>query len=214
MSDDDRLPSLENLRDQFTEAAVREHSRRRRRPRGVRRIGLFVAVAGLVVASGAGAGKLLGIGEPTTDQRDLPGKLRPAGARRVVLRVHDAQAKTDWGAAVYTAVDGKNCVLAGVMRAASIGVMSSGTFHPYGPDYIGVCARLATQPLFYAAVNVREPAPRTLVYGLARPGIRRLSVITPDERREVEPGPGGAFLLLFDGVDLKQPEIQVRPLHE
>ena len=199
---DEELPAaLRELGEHLRVAAHREYGRPGPSWRRVPRRGLALAAALVVVGvGGATAAGLISVGKPASDQRDLPATSRPnSSARTIAVTAKDPARKLSWAVAIYTARDGRDCVLLGQSQVGTLGELTGGTFHPYAADRPGVCGRLDRAPLFFAAGHSADTPQRTLVVGRARPGISAVEVKDPQSTHTVRTGPGGAFLAVLDG---------------
>jgi hypothetical protein len=196
--DDDMLPALKSVGEQLHEAAQRKARAAERRRRRRRRV-LVVAISLLLLAAAvAGAARLIAVGDPVEDRRDLPAELAPDGPGQMVVEAADPAGGLPWAARVYTSRDGRDCILAGRRRGASLGVIRDGVFRPFAPETRGVCADLERVRVFLNAETFPEPTLRTIVYGRARPGIVAVRVFGPGEPRRVRVGSAGSFLLVYD----------------
>ena len=151
----------------------------------------------LVAAGAAGAAQLISTGEPVRDARQgIVAGYRPGpGPSQLPLVARDPGGGPSWGVRVYTARNGDRCVVAGVVNGAALGKMSGGRFHPYPEDFAGSCGHPG-QPFG----NAQRDRGRTLVYGIARPGARRVTIAVGDGRPNAVPtGRGGAFLAVYRG---------------
>lgn len=205
---DDLLPGLDELGDELGRAARRRSTRR-----SPLRLGRGVAVAGatlLIAAGAATAARLIAVGEPVLDERDLPEGLRPEdGERRIVVRAADPSGGLVWGASVYRSADGRACILAGVQRGASLGVVDDGRFRPYSQQTRGSCGDLRRTDVFFTTQTVRQPS-RTLVFGRTDARARVIRIRSGAESRTVGVTDGGAFLVVFDD-DLDSSTLRVDP---
>jgi len=194
-----RLPALDELRERLRAAAHRELAaavpRRRRRRR--RRVAGLLAAGVLVAAGAAGAAQLISTGEPVRDAREgiLAGFRPGPGPSQLPLIARDPGGGPAWGVRVYTARNGDRCVVAGVVNGAALGQMSDGRFHPYPEGYAGACGHPG-RPFG----NAQLDRGRTLVYGIARPAARRVTIAVGGGRPNPVPtGRGGAFLAVYRG---------------
>lgn len=198
----ERLPALERLEQELYRAAVREMggqvvvARRRRR---IRRLVVASTVALVALVAAAGAARLISVGEPLVEVKDLPQELAPGSGEGVLaVTAPDPQAPLPWAVRVYTSRSGESCAIAGQLRARTLGVIRDGVFRAYRDDERGICADLQQSPLVFGTRYFASPA-RTLVYGRAAPDIDRLRVQGPDGTKTVAPAVGGAFLLVYEG---------------
>jgi hypothetical protein len=102
--------------------------------------------------------------------------------------------RTAWAVRVYTARNGQRCVLAGRLNGVSLGVVRNGTFHPYPPGLTGSCNRVG-RPFG----TTQYIAGQTLVFGVAKPGTRRVTVTVDGRPRRAPTGREGGFLLVYRG---------------
>src|SRR4051812_45999982 len=190
----ERIPALDELRESLRAAAAREieaEAPRRRRRRRRRATGLL-AIGVLAAAGAAGAAELLATGEPVRDDRAIAGYQPAAGLPQISVVARDG--RTAWAVRVFRARNGQQCVLAGRLNGVSLGVMRGGTFHPYARDFHGTC----NQPGRPFA-GTQYVAGRTLVFGIARSGAKRVTVTVDGQRRPAPTGREGGFLLVYRG---------------
>jgi hypothetical protein len=150
-----------------------------------------------VAAGAAGAAQLISTGEPVKDSRQgIAAGLRPRpGLSQLPLIARDPAGGPPWGVRVYTARNGARCVIAGAVNGAALGKVSGGRFHPYPADFTGSCAHPGQA--FGDRVSDRG---RTLVFGIARPGARRVTITVGRGRPNAVPtGRHGAFLAVYRG---------------
>jgi hypothetical protein len=208
----DMPPVLEDLGRQLYAAAQEEMAPRRRRRRGWRRAALITVAAAILVAGAAGAARLLGVGEPIKDTKDIPSGLRPSARPEVAVRVADPAGGPAWAAAPYTAGGGQDCVIAGRERAGVIGVQISGDeFRPLDPHAFGACGRLDRSKLVFAVAHPRDMFDRSIVYGRARANVRAVQVTAAGDRRRVPVGSAGTFLAVYEGA-LRLQDVSVTPV--
>jgi hypothetical protein len=209
---DDLLPALRALGDSLGEAARREigpdaadaagEPRRAFRRFGGRG-GLLGLVAGsaLVVAGAATAGDLISSGEPE-DAGDVPAQVRPVegSSTPIALRAADPEAGGAWGLRAYRSTGGLACVTAGWIRGQSLGRVEDGRFRAFPPDDPGTasaCGPVRPGAASFSFSKPTEPAGRTLVFGRAGDGVRRVEVLD-GEQRHVATVSGGAWLVVLD----------------
>ena len=106
--------------------------------------------------------------------------------------------KQPFAVGVYTAGNGQSCAIVGRLRGAELGELRGGTFRPYGNARSGVCRSAGL-----GVIDQVEREGRVLVYGRAPRGTRSVRVIETGNR--VEPGPGGAFLFVYDRGSQRTP---------
>jgi hypothetical protein len=198
-SGNNRLPALQELGRRLHAAARRDMPvPAPRRGRG-RRALVFAVAALLLVAGAAGAARLIAVGEPVEDRRDLPKDHAPVGAGRIVVQAPDPSGGLHWAARVYTSKAGQDCILAGQRRGSSLGITRGGVFRPFAGNTRGICGRLDRVRLFANAATFSLPAQRTLIFGRTRPGIRAVRVTGAGAPQSVRVAQEGAFLLVFEG---------------
>jgi hypothetical protein len=195
----ERIAALDELREGLREAARRDVAAAapRRRRRRQRRAGGLLAAGVLVAAGAAGAAQLISTGRPVRDVRQgIVAGYRPApGMSQLPLIARDPGGGAAWGVRVYSARNGDRCVVAGVVNGAALGEMSGGRFHPYPTDRLGSC----NHPGHPFAALHRDRG-RTLVFGIAHPGARRVSIAVGGGKPHAAPtGRGGAFLAVYRG---------------
>jgi hypothetical protein len=194
----------EQLRAQLMEAARREEALERQtaRPRRRRRRAIGLSVA-LVLAAGAAAGaaELISTGEPVPDKTLPQSKYRPLepGAAQLVAKAPDPDGGSGWGVGIYTANNGDDCVIAGQVRGASLGVIRDGRFLPYKADSTGACGDLDRLPILIDRLGIDGPSPRTIVYGRTRRVDRYVIAESEGKTYRTRPARGGAFLFVFAG---------------
>ena len=147
----------------------------------------------------ATAARLIAVGEPVEDRHGQPAALAPGAPGRIAVEAHDPAGGLSWAARTYTSRDGHDCILAGLRRGFSLGVVRGEVFHPYAPDTRGACGELRRFGLVTSVQTFTEPHLRTLVFGRARPGTKMLRVSDPGGAQRVAPGTDGAFLLVYEG---------------
>jgi hypothetical protein len=166
------------------------HQRRRRRATGLLALGLLAA------AGAAGAAELIATGEPVRDTRTIASGYRPGpGLAQLSVVARDPEGGTAWGVRIYTAANRQRCVVAGQLNGISLGRVVGGTFRPYARDFAGSCDRPGRA--FGATQYI---AGRTLVFGLAAPGARRVVVTVDGRPQPARTGRGGAFLVVYRGA--------------
>jgi hypothetical protein len=207
----DMPPVLDDLGRQLHAAAQKEMAPARRRRSRWRR-GLLIAVAGAVLAAGvAGAARLIGIGEPVKDTKDIPSRLRPTERPEIAVRVDDPSGGPAWAAAPYSASGGQDCVIAGRERGAVIGLqLSRDEFRPLDPHAFGACGRLDRSRLVFTVSRPRDMFDRSIVFGRARSGIQAVDVTAGGDRRRVPVGSAGTFLAVYEGA-LRLQDVTVTP---
>jgi hypothetical protein len=191
----DRIAALDELRESLRAAAAREveaAAPRRRRRRRRRRTAGLLAVGALAAAGAAGAAELIATGKPVRDERAHAG-YRP-GPSLPQISVVARDGRTAWAVRVFRSRNGQDCAIAGQLNGVALGIVRDGTFHPYARDYHGTCnqpGRPFGTPQYIGG--------RTLVFGIARPGSRRVTVTVDGKPRPAPVGRGGAFLLVYRG---------------
>jgi hypothetical protein len=95
---------------------------------------------------------------------------------------------------VYTARNRQRCVIAGRLNGVSLGVVRGGTFHPYPRGFAGSCDRVG-RPFG----TTQYIAGQTLVFGVAKPGTRRVTVTVDGKPKPAPTGRLGGFLLVYRG---------------
>lgn len=212
--DSDLPPAFRALGERLHEAAQREiaaEAPQRRRVRRPRRLGLVAFAALFAVAGVAGAGTLIDIGAPVEQRAGFPEVATPGGPARVAVQVRDPAGGLPWGAATYQSHAGHECVLAGRLRGSQLGRVENDVFRPLPPGARGGCRDLGPRGLFYnTAVGSEQPL-RILVVGRAGRDVSTVRVTTPAGTEAVRPGPGGAFLLVYDHR-LTQADVRVTPV--
>jgi hypothetical protein len=208
----DMPPVLDDLGRQLHAAAKREMAPARRRTWGWRRAAIVAVAVAILVAGVAGAARLIGVGEPVKDTKDIPSGLRPTARPEVAVRVADPAGGPAWAAAPYTAPGGQDCVIAGRERAGVIGLqVSSDEFRPLDPHAFGACGRLDRSRLVFSVAHPRDMFDRSVVYGRARADVRALEVTAAGDRRRVPVGSAGTFLAVYEGP-LRLQDVSVTPV--
>src|SRR5262249_51469267 len=120
----------------------------------------------------------------------------PAGALQASVVSHDEPAP--WGVSVYTSRDGESCAVVGQVNGLTLGEYAGGKVHAYlSGTKPGVCKRLdAKHPIDWDTFHAPN---RTIVYGRARPGVKRVIVTVDGVDHPAPTGRGGAFALVFRG---------------
>jgi hypothetical protein len=187
----------DELREQLLQAARRQAgprpARRRHRRRG---LALVVAVA-LGTAAAAGAAELLSTGEPVPDTSYPGTRYQPArnGAPVLDAKAKDPSGGLAWGVGLYTAKDGKACVVGGRVSGVSIGEVRDGTFHPFARGTTGACGDLERQQYLF---DIKWTDGVTLVFGRTHPG-RHVSAVNAGRSYPAPLGRGGGFVYVFRG---------------
>jgi hypothetical protein len=196
------LPPLDELRESLRAAAARDieahgSSRWRRWRRRPTRLTVGVLIGVGLAGGAATAASLIAVGTPEPDRAQKADRYRPGAAQRqIAVRARDPDRPLPWGVAIYTAKDGQKCALPGQLRGDTLGMVRAGKFRPYAADTAGPCADLAHLKLL---TDQRVIAGRTLVYGRARPNVRRVILGRGRRQDAIVTGPGGAFLFVLDG---------------
>jgi len=211
-NDQDRnelLPGLEQFGAELTRAAERRVAPRRRRRRVSRPI-VAVAVASLLVVGAAGAAVLISVGEPVKRRADVPPNSNPAAAPQIAVTARDPGGTLPWAARIYSTADGSQCIVAGRLKAGQLGQLIGREFHPLPSDAYGACGRPTSRRFFFTTGRAPGEPNRTLVYGRAGRAVTAMTVRTPKGEQHVPVGPGGAFLLVFDGP-VSYRDVSLRP---
>jgi hypothetical protein len=190
------LPALAELRESLREAAARDIAARK--PRRWRRRGIGLLVAAVFTgAAAAGAADLISSGEPVKDNH-------PAGSRydssgRLQVAVTAADKPLPWGVQIYTSPEGQECALVGRIRGIELGKLDADgkTFHPYERGRQGACGDPGGKTGYFRDIVVG--ADRSVIYGRARSGVKRVIFEFKGKRVPVETGLGGAFVVVFSG---------------
>lgn len=189
------------VRDQLVAAAVAERPRRRRRTT----VGVALIAALLGATAVAEATGLLASGEPIEtllprEERAWSERYQAPHGTRVVVSAPDKDYRFGWGVGIYTTAKGEDCVIAGQVLGGALGRERDGRFHRYGPRVIGSCGNLDRLPVMTDSLRITGRHPRTLFYG--RVGKRGRQPVFQHRGERITPrvGPGGAFLMVFDGV--------------
>jgi hypothetical protein len=193
------VSGLEQLRENLREAARRQVESDRARARRVRRRASgLVALLLLGGAAAAGATNLIAVGVPARDARagDVPSQIRPASPSRlqIVVRAPGRNGAPGFGVGIYTARNGARCALVGHVRGIALGVVEGDVFRPYAADRAGSC-RDRGRP-FLDLAHFRGV---TALFGRAAAGTRSVHATIHGKVHTAPIGPGGAFLLVFDG---------------
>jgi hypothetical protein len=190
------IPALGELRESLRAAARRDVEAPTVRRRHRRRAGGLLAAGALVAAGAAGAAELILTGEPVKDtRRGIVAGYRPGpGREQLSVVARDPDGGPAWGVKVFISRNHRRCAIAGVVNGVALGTLSGGRFHPYPADLAGTCAR--TGRPFGAVQRVGD---RTLVFGLARPGVRRVTIAVGGRQHPAQTGRGDAFLAVYRG---------------
>jgi hypothetical protein len=188
------LPALAELRESLREAAARDIAARK--PRRWRRRGAGLLVAALFTgAAAAGAADLISSGEPVKKQAPDP-RYESSGQLTIDVKAHDTP--LPWGVQVYESPDGRTCALAGQVRGATLGKLDAkGVFHAYPDRRGGACGTLTNKQGGFISPVFGED--RTAIYGRVRAGASSVTVVVDGESKTVPTGPGGGFLLVYEG---------------
>jgi hypothetical protein len=190
------IPAMAELRESLREAARRDIEARAPRRRRRRRIALFASL-GIVLAGGAAAGaaSLISSGKPIKGAYRQQERYQPADAMHVSVKAPDTP--LPWGVAVYTSKDGATCGAVGQVNGLTLGRLRGGTFHAFAP---GTATGVCRSGHLRLAFDYYERAPgRTIVYGIAKPGIKRVVARVGGRDYPASTGRGGAFVLVFRG---------------
>ncbi len=183
--------ALDELRENFREAARRDIEARARSRRRRRRLtGLFA----VVLVGGDGRG---GRGRPHLDRRAGRGhpapqgqQYRPAGKLQITLTAPAPDGEPAYGLAVFTANNGDLCAIAGRVRGAQLGEVK-GNFHPYKPDH--------PRGLRRRQARVRGHGPVRGQLGGVRRGARGRALTRSRAARRKPLGRQRAFLFVYRG---------------
>ena len=166
----------------------------------------IAVVAALLGATAvADATGLLASGEPIEtllprNERAWAERYQAPHGTRVVVTAPDADYRFGWGVGIYTTAKGEDCAIAGQVLGGALGRERDGRFHRYGPRVIGSCGNLDRLPMMSDSLRITGPHPRTLFFGRVGKGGRQPVFSYRGERITPRVGPGGAFLMVFDGV--------------
>jgi hypothetical protein len=188
------MSAISELREHLREAARKDiEAERARKRRFRRRSTVFLATVLLGGAAAATAADLFSVGEPVPDTRQGLENYRAAQAGGMTPVVTAASGyKLPFGVAIYTAKNGRRCVVAGEALGSSLGRVRNGKFLPYDQTQAGSCG---DAKLFVDAIDIGD---KTLVFGRAAP---RAKVVTYEGTPQT-PGPGGAFLFVVKRVPI------------
>lgn len=194
------LDPLEDLREQFRAAAIRdaERSTLGRKLKRHRR-GLAILAVALVGSTGlAAAVDLISVG---TKRPGNPESARrfglPDGRGIIAVTAPDPGRPVPWAVVVYRSDAGKQCAIAGQLRASDLGEVRDGTFHPFLDDSGAACGDLAENRFF---ADFRRLDGRLIVFGRANARIASIEArYGSGMRRRARVESGGAFLFVFDG---------------
>jgi hypothetical protein len=190
------LPALVELRESLREAAARDIAARK--PRRWRRRGIGLLAAALVTGGAvAGAADLISSGEPVPADRAPDARYNSSGQLQLAVKALDKP--LSWGVQIYTSPRGMQCALVGRIRGAQLGKLDADgkTFHPYEEGRQGACGN-ANGKLGYWR-DVAQAKDRSVVYGRAKAGVKRIIFEADGKRYAARTGLGGAFLIVFRG---------------
>ena len=204
----DLPPGLRDFGERLRRAAedeVRAGDRARRRRRRLRGLALPVAATLAAAAVGAGAVKLAdgGAGAPIAPERSSAGSAQQAARDPAVVEASataDPDGGPPWVVRLFANAAGRECVQVGRLRAGEFGRVQRGRFRALPASAPATCAaRGARGPLIVAERH--GIAERTVVFGV---GVDRAAVDVRfgDRRRRVRPVGFGAFVAVFEGVDV------------
>lgn len=199
--DPDLLPSLRELGDRLGDAAGREIAARREgpAPRSGRRWHPYVL--GALVATLAGAGAVTATDVFTGSGDPVPGE-RGSGSQPGVLvdsAAADPGGGLPWAMRVFVDERGRECMQLGRLRDGALGTVEAGRFRRFDGPPNGVCGDLRADPVVSAVERRPQPAPRTVVYGLARTR-EPVRIRVGGDVRRVSPGALGAYVSVFAGL--------------
>jgi hypothetical protein len=206
MNDDELPPALRNLQDQLHMAAARDIevdrrvAERLRRGRWKRR--LLVALAALVSAGGVAVAERALDRTGADEARDrLPQRVAPAADLGVIASsaTPDPDGGPPWAMRAFTNPAGQECIAVGRLRNGALGTYEARTFRVLPLTVLGACQSLARGGLLVTVQRRGHPAPRTIVYGLAR-GRRPVRITVSGRTRTLRPGAFGSFVDVRTGV--------------
>jgi hypothetical protein len=193
------LPALAELRESLREAAARDVAARK--PRRWRRRGIGLLVAALFTgAAAAGAADLISSGEPVNDEKAADSNTRYGSSGQLQIAVKAPDKPLPWGVQIYTSPEGQKCALLGRIRGAELGKLDADgkTFHPFTEGRGGACGDPDTSKLGYFR-DLYPGKDRSVVFGRAKAGVKRVIFEFKGERVPAETGLGGAFVIVFSG---------------
>ena len=166
---------------------------------------------GIILCAPIGFAVANGIADPPPPQPPH-GELQPGGLAGVrgtdsIERVtRDPSGKgRDWAVTVFKAKNGQDCVAPGRKVGQQVGdVAPDGSFTPYPIEDGATCADLSAVPAGVQVTTDMRGEPRTMVYGLAGPKVRSISIGVDGTKEDVSLGPRGAFLRVL-GPEIQPP---------
>lgn len=198
------LPSVDALGEELERAIARQERSPLRRLRA-HAVAVGV-VAGLLAAGGAGAaGVLITQGDPVTVVAD-PGPVpRPATTTLEPIRAGDPAGGLPWGIRVATAPAGETCQAVGRVLDGRLGVLRGRVFRELPATHADTCVTLGPRTLApawsqYPGPNVSARGARTVVHGLAGPGVTEVIVEGLGGTRRLAPSRRGAFVTVYEGL--------------
>jgi hypothetical protein len=127
------------------------------------------------------------------DKRIQTSVYRPDGTRmQLDARAPDAAAGQTWAVGIYKARNGKTCALVGQLRGSQIGEIKAGVFHAYGEGTTGECGGARSGDFL-------RRSDRTVVYGIAAPGAKQVTVTVDGRPQDAPVGSHGGFVLVYKG---------------
>jgi len=127
------------------------------------------------------------------------------GSDRIDQTRPDPGSGLDWGVRSYASTSGASCTEVGRMSAGRFGhIRADGSFEPAAVREGGTCGNLAVEPVVLAINHypaTARDAPRTVLFGRARPDVAAIRVTGPDgTERPLVAGAAGGFVLPLAGA--------------
>jgi hypothetical protein len=184
------------LRESLREAAARDVAARKPHRWRRRGIALFAAVL-LGGAAAAGAADLISSGEPVKDETVANPRYNSSGQLQLATVAEDKP--LPWGVQIYTSAEGEECVLLGRVRGRELGKLDADgkTFHRYEEGRQGSCGDPEGKNGYFR--DIYPGTDRSVIFGRAKAGVKRVIFEFKGERVPVATGLGGAFVIVFSG---------------
>lgn len=165
---------------------------------------LVTAIVLGIMAGSVMADSISPVSDVSAERSNAP--LRPvAGSHALGARAPDPAGQEDWTVRTYRGATGLSCYEAGQVRDGVFGRRVMGDFRAHGKEQpSGMCSDLRNVPDGVAiSIHTRGsggPTPdRSVLYGLARPEVQKITVDGPAGMSTLRPDGDGTFLRVYNG---------------